>query len=609
MESFRRGLYQFFSRRGNTNSRITSSENLEERVALYFPPIPDDPNISILRKELQRLGGSTIYTRNLPYTTGFPLNPENIELSHQCPVEGLPSPRFTPEGMLISEILRMPPRRGLTLREILSLLVVTKQNLSKLLMHLPSGCLGIKDSLMLSDQQLISLYEYGFVMDPGTLDRTGKTDVIFKSHIQDRPSQRATDRVKLLFMDARNDWNKLDLTRDHTASDYIFRRLVFQIFSGAGLNPMYDAAGWIDMQTHCHLSDALALLAHYTHVDRVSVGQSVELVARVSEFEPVAFYDSDNNVVNNHILRLLKDLIAMEAIDRMGDISHGKRKRPCEEDVLVASLFGSLLHILETKGQTHEAPEVAPSQGRSAAGQGAPRSQSSNNGKEWKRFKFAPFLNSNVAQIPAQPFAVQGDAQAATRVQVRKPEYPKDIATRDPIEELINSLDNILTKNRQPRAQRTYPAQAPQPRAYLPPEPPQQRGEWVAKMSKTTGKYYWFNKTTKESTWNLPPLPEVTLDVSQERPAPGIPTAPPCPNDLIVSLEDGASTEVATAAPAAPPDAHLAASIDPVRPPASAAAPLAASSPSHNRSRRRRVETGISEDAITHTKRQRKGGP
>ena len=202
--------------------------------------------------------------------------------STPCPIQTDP-PGFAPNGRLLDEFLPISPRRrGLSIRELVSTLLVTSQH-PRVLRLLPPGCLGLESCLLLKDGQLTALYEHFFQFPPGELGPGGRRQppFTFKHAFLDRPSPAATEAAQRLLADARTRLRGLDPERDRAYADCIFQSLFRELLEGAGRSPLSpDKDGWVDVRKEPVLTAALGSFA--THCGG-TVGQALKAVAWASE--------------------------------------------------------------------------------------------------------------------------------------------------------------------------------------------------------------------------------------------------------------------------------------------------------------------------------------
>ena len=187
------------------------------------------------------------------------------------PFEARP-PRFAPCGRLLDDELVEPKKRGLSLREMLSALIVRSQYHQQL-EHLPAGCFGTAQSIMLQDGEITALYEFAYGFQPGELGPTGRRQppFCFRLSFLDRPSPAAAGPARMLLAEALAAVGNLDCVCDRVSVVTIFRTMLRKIFDGAGRNPMSEKNGWINVNANPALTGALAAFANYG----ATVGQSV----------------------------------------------------------------------------------------------------------------------------------------------------------------------------------------------------------------------------------------------------------------------------------------------------------------------------------------------
>ena len=202
--------------------------------------------------------------------------------SPPCPIQTKP-PRFAPNGRQLDDFLPISPRRrGLSVRELVSTLLVTSQH-PRVLRLLPSGCLGLESSLLLKDGEMTALYEHFFHLPPGELGPGGcrQPPFTFKESFLDRPSPAGTEAAQRLLADARTRLRGLDPERDRAYADCIFQSLFRELLEGAGRSPLSpDKDGWVDVRKEPVLTAALGSFA--THCGG-TVGQALKAVAWTSE--------------------------------------------------------------------------------------------------------------------------------------------------------------------------------------------------------------------------------------------------------------------------------------------------------------------------------------
>ena len=172
-------------------------------------------------------------------------------------------------------ILEIPERRGLTLRELASVLLATSRSSWSLLRDLKSNELGPADAELLKDGSMTELYEWVLDRQPGSLG------FINTNAFLDRPSPEATRAVCLLLACARSELNGLDFDDDQHSVDAIFRAMFRKLLLGAGRSPEDPSQdGWIQPSAEPALTSALG---DFSIQCGVTVGQSVAEVAWVSE--------------------------------------------------------------------------------------------------------------------------------------------------------------------------------------------------------------------------------------------------------------------------------------------------------------------------------------
>ena len=202
--------------------------------------------------------------------------------SPPCPIQTKP-PRFAPNGRQLDDFLPISPRRrGLSVRELVSTLLVTSQH-PRVLLLLPSGCLGLESSLLLKDGEMTALYEHFFHLPPGELGPGGcrQPPFTFKESFLDRPSPAGTEAAQRLLADACTRLRGLDPERDRAYADCIFQSLFRELLEGAGRSPLSpDKDGWVDVRKEPVLTAALGSFA--THCGG-TVGQALKAVAWTSE--------------------------------------------------------------------------------------------------------------------------------------------------------------------------------------------------------------------------------------------------------------------------------------------------------------------------------------
>ena len=212
--------------------------------------------------------------------------------SSPCPIQTIP-PRFASSGRLLDAFLLIPPRRsGLSIRELVSALLVTSQHAGRLLPLLPSGCLGLESSLLLKDGEMTALYEHFFQFPPGDLGPGGRRQppFTFKRMFLNRPSPVATAAAQRLLGDARIQLRGIDLERDRASAVCIFRSLFRELLEGAGRSPLSpEKDGWVNVRKEPVLTAALGSYAIHCGG---TVGQALQAVAWASEG---VVYDGQGN--------------------------------------------------------------------------------------------------------------------------------------------------------------------------------------------------------------------------------------------------------------------------------------------------------------------------
>ena len=111
-------------------------------------------------------------------------------------------------GCVLDGTLDVPPR-GLTLRELLSLLLVAVQHHELWLQTRPDA-LGFSVSRLLKDGHITELCEWAYGFDPGTLGPGGARGYAFRHSMLDTPSPPATEAAGALIENVRRQLLNLD---------------------------------------------------------------------------------------------------------------------------------------------------------------------------------------------------------------------------------------------------------------------------------------------------------------------------------------------------------------------------------------------------------------
>ena len=193
---------------------------------------------------------------------------------------------------MVDGALDVPPR-GLTLRELLSLMVVISQH-HMLWLQLGPSALGFSVSELLKDGQVTALCEWAYGYPPGTLGPEGTRGYSFRNRLLDTPSRNATAAVRVLLENAREHLSYMQPKNDRGSVDGVLKGLLRATFQGAGHSPDDpDNDGWVVLFSSPALTEALGYFA----IQRgVTVGQSVAEVA--SAVEGVV-YDGQRRVAGN----------------------------------------------------------------------------------------------------------------------------------------------------------------------------------------------------------------------------------------------------------------------------------------------------------------------
>ena len=175
---------------------------------------------------------------------------------------------------------------------MLSALIVRSQYHQQL-EHLPAGCFGTAQSIMLQDGKITALYEFAYGFQPGELGPTGRRQppFCFRLSFLDRPSPAAAGQARMLLAEAIAAVGNLDCVCDRVSVVTIFRTMLRKIFDGAGRNPMSEKNGWINVKANPALTGALAAFANYG----ATVGQSVAAVAAAREGGHPIVYDANGD--------------------------------------------------------------------------------------------------------------------------------------------------------------------------------------------------------------------------------------------------------------------------------------------------------------------------
>ena len=223
--------------------------------------------------------------------------PPSASGSGQCPcIPPCPLRTQAPvaafNGSVVDGALDVPPR-GLTLRELLSLMVVISQH-HMLWLQLGPSALGFSVSELLKDGQVTALCEWAYGYPPGTLGPEGTRGYSFRNRLLDTPSRNATAAVRVLLENAREHLSYMQPKNDRGSVDGVLKGLLRATFQGAGHSPDDpDNDGWVVLFSSPALTEALGYFA----IQRgVTVGQSVAEVA--SAVEGVV-YDGQRRVAGN----------------------------------------------------------------------------------------------------------------------------------------------------------------------------------------------------------------------------------------------------------------------------------------------------------------------
>jgi hypothetical protein len=193
------------------------------------------------------------------------------------------------------------PGRGLTLRELLSLLLIASQH-HKLWLQLGPDALGFSASPLLKDGDVTRLCEWAYGYDPETLGPEGTLGYAFRHSMLDTASLDATFAVRSLLVNARAQLAKLDPERDRGSVERIARGLLRATFQGAGHAPDDPKkSGWVELFSSPVLTEALCKFA-IQHC--VTVGQSVAEVA--SAVDGVVYDGQGKRAPNCYQPRLMR---------------------------------------------------------------------------------------------------------------------------------------------------------------------------------------------------------------------------------------------------------------------------------------------------------------
>ena len=224
----------------------------------------------------------------------LPLTRNNtlVSVTSGCPLRAN-KPDTAHDGRLLDGVVHVP-QRGLTVRELASVLLVTLQHPDvwpQLGATRPTG-LGPSQSLLLKDEAMSRLYEWAFDLESGALGPEGSRipHYTFRDAMLDVPSPAVTERAQELLTTLMSDMAQLDRQKHHQAAvDRSFRNLFHELLFDAGRSPKQpELLGLIPLGVAPALTEALSA---FSVQHGVTVGQSVAEVASVREGHESIIYD------------------------------------------------------------------------------------------------------------------------------------------------------------------------------------------------------------------------------------------------------------------------------------------------------------------------------